>query len=61
MHEVFLFQALALLDRLCDDDCGEFEHYEIDLEIEKLKRFMRPADRGYYEAFIDIVTLANTN
>jgi hypothetical protein len=59
MHH-HLFTALVLLDRLLDPECGEIEHYEIDLEIERLRRFMNTADTGYYQAVLDILATAQS-
>ena len=57
---MFLLLALSHLDRMTDRDCGEIEHYELDFEIEQLLKFMRPVERGYYNAILDVVTFAQS-
>jgi len=57
---MFLLLALSHLDRMTDSDCGELEHYELDLEIENLLKFLRPVERGYFNAILDVVTFAQS-
>jgi hypothetical protein len=43
---------------MTDADCGEFEHYDLDAEIEHLCRAMSPADNAYFQAILDVVHFA---
>lgn len=61
MSEQLLLLALVYLDRLTDTDCTEAEEDELVCEIDTLCHFMRPSDRGYFEAVNDIINFARTN
>ena len=60
MSQQLLLLALSHLDRMTDANCGEAEHYELDHEIEKLLRLMRPADAGYFHGILDVINFART-
>jgi hypothetical protein len=57
---MFLLLALSHLDRMTDPDCGELEHYELDDQIEQLRKLMRPVEVGYFNAILDIVHYAQS-
>jgi len=60
MSEIYLLQALVLFDRMGDPDCSEFEHYEIDREIQRIRWFMTGYDEGYFDAIRDLCILRET-
>lgn len=50
-----LLLALTYLARIRDKSCPEFEHYELDWEVEKLMRSMSLGDRLYLKAAIRLM------
>lgn len=55
MPDQNLFLALVYLARIREKACPEFEHYELDAEVEDLMRSMSLGDRLYMKAAIRLM------